>query len=115
MATHSRTLAWKIQWMEEPGGLQSMGSQRVGHDRATSQASKQATESTEWAWEGLWPTLIPGLFSPLHCRVSGPVPWKPLLDEIQSQATILSSIRRMWYSLQPHKCLPQGRRCYFYL
>ena len=30
MATHSRTLAWKIPWMEEPGVLQSMGSQRVG-------------------------------------------------------------------------------------
>ena len=32
MATHSNTLAWKIPWMEEPGRLQSMGSQRVGHD-----------------------------------------------------------------------------------
>ena len=32
MATLSSTLAWKIPWMEEPGGLQSMGSQRVGHD-----------------------------------------------------------------------------------
>ena len=31
MATHSSTLAWKIPWMEEPGGLQSMGLQRVGH------------------------------------------------------------------------------------
>ena len=31
-ATHSSTLAWKIPWMEEPGGLQSMGLQRVGHD-----------------------------------------------------------------------------------
>ena len=31
MATHSSTLAWKIPWTEEPGGLQSMGSQRVGH------------------------------------------------------------------------------------
>ena len=30
MATHSSTLAWKIPWMEEPGGLQSMGSLRVG-------------------------------------------------------------------------------------
>ena len=29
---HSSTLAWKIPWMEEPGGLQSMGSLRVGHD-----------------------------------------------------------------------------------
>ena len=32
MATHSSTLAWKIPWVEEPGGLQSMGSQRIGHD-----------------------------------------------------------------------------------
>ena len=31
MATHSSILAWKIPWTEEPGGLQSMGSQRVGH------------------------------------------------------------------------------------
>ena len=36
MATLSSTLAWRIPWMEEPGGLQSMGSQRVGHDWATS-------------------------------------------------------------------------------
>ena len=32
MATYSSTLAWKIPWMEEHGRLQSMGSQRVGHD-----------------------------------------------------------------------------------
>ena len=32
MATYSSTLAWEIPWMEEPGRLQSMGSQRVGHD-----------------------------------------------------------------------------------
>ena len=32
MATHSSTLAWKIPWTEEPSGLQSMGSQRVGHN-----------------------------------------------------------------------------------
>ena len=32
MATHSSTIAWKIPWTEEPGRLQSMGSQRVGHD-----------------------------------------------------------------------------------
>ena len=35
MAPHSSTLAWKIPWMEEPGGLQSTGSVRVGHDWAT--------------------------------------------------------------------------------
>ena len=32
MATHSRILAWRIPWTEEPEGLQSMESQRVGHD-----------------------------------------------------------------------------------
>ena len=32
MATHSSILVWRIPWTEEPGGLQSMGSQRVGHD-----------------------------------------------------------------------------------
>ena len=35
MATHSSILAWRIPWSEEPGGLQSMGSQRVRHDLAT--------------------------------------------------------------------------------
>ena len=32
MVTHSSILAWRIPWMEEPGGLQSMGSEKVGHD-----------------------------------------------------------------------------------
>ena len=32
MATHSSILAWRILWTEEPGGLQSMGLQKVGHD-----------------------------------------------------------------------------------
>ena len=32
VAIHSSTIAWKIPWTEEPGGLQFMGSQRVGHD-----------------------------------------------------------------------------------
>ena len=34
MATHSSILAWRIPWTEEPGGLQSIGSQRIGHDRS---------------------------------------------------------------------------------
>jgi len=36
MATHSSTLAWKIPWTKEPGRLQSMGLQRVGHNGVTS-------------------------------------------------------------------------------
>ena len=38
MATHSSILAWKIPWTEEPGGLQSMGSQRGRHNRVTEHA-----------------------------------------------------------------------------
>ena len=41
MATHSRTVAWKIPWTEEPGRLQSIGSQRVGHEWVTSLSYSQ--------------------------------------------------------------------------
>ena len=47
MATHSSILAWKIPWMEEPGGLQSIGSHRVRQDGATSLAPSQG-----WGREG---------------------------------------------------------------
>ena len=40
MVTHSSVLAWEILWIEEPGGLQSQGSQRVGHDRAHTYVNK---------------------------------------------------------------------------
>ena len=57
MATHSSTLAWKIPWTEEPGGLQSEGSLRVGHDWATSE-KEMATHSSVLAWR------IPGTADP---------------------------------------------------
>ena len=40
MATHSSVLAWEILWTEEPGRLQSMGLQKVGHDLATEHARR---------------------------------------------------------------------------
>ena len=49
VAPHFSTLAWKIPWMEEPGGLQSMGSLRVGHDWATS-----LSLFTFMHWRGKW-------------------------------------------------------------
>ena len=42
IATHSSILAWRIPWTEEPGRLQSMGSQRVGYDCVTGQNNKGA-------------------------------------------------------------------------
>ena len=46
MATHSSILAWKIPWTEEPGRLQSMGSQKVGDDWVTS----LSLSLTQWTW-----------------------------------------------------------------
>ena len=44
MVAHCRTIAWKISWVAEPGRLQSMGSQRVGHDWATSLSLSHASK-----------------------------------------------------------------------
>ena len=41
MATHASVLAWRIAWTEEPGGLQSLGSQRVGHDLETTKQQEE--------------------------------------------------------------------------
>ena len=43
MATHSSILAWRIPWTEEPGGVQSIGSQRVGHDYSDTVLLPQGT------------------------------------------------------------------------
>ena len=66
MATHSSTLAWKIPWMEEPGGLQSMGSRRIGHLLSDftftfhflALEKEMATHSSVLAWR------IPGMGEP---------------------------------------------------
>ena len=58
MAPNSSTLACKIPWMEEPGRLQSMGSRRVGRDRATS-----LSLFTFMHWRRKWqptPVFLPG-------------------------------------------------------
>ena len=58
MAPHSSTLAWKIPWTEEPGGLKSVGSLRVGHDWATS-----LSLFTFMHWRRKWqpaPVFLPG-------------------------------------------------------
>ena len=54
LATHSSIPAWKIPWMEEPGRLQSMGLQRVGHDWVTNTLiSCKTWLYLRWAWEAI--------------------------------------------------------------
>ena len=78
MAINSSTIAWKIPWTEEPGRLQSMGSQRVGHDRATSLSflsiqymleMGMATHSCILAWRIPWTEEPDGLQSMQSRRV----------------------------------------------
>ena len=78
MAIHSSTIAWKIPWTEDPGRLQSMGSQRVGHDWATSLSLSPALQRpgrhktwclsvdsqrniSEQNWERMWPRHLNNL------------------------------------------------------
>ena len=58
VAPHSRTLAWKIPWTEEPGRLQSMESLRVGHDWSDLAAAAAAAEARDVAFSCPFPTCI---------------------------------------------------------
>ena len=93
MAPHSSTLAWKIPWTEEPGRLQSMGSLRVGHDRATS-----LSLFTFMHWRRKWqpsPVFLPGESqgrgSPVGCCLWGRTE-SDATEVTQQYAFILSSL-----------------------
>ena len=72
MAPHSSTLAWKIPWMGEPGGLPSMGSHRVGHNWSNlacmhALEKEMATHSSVLAWRLPW-MGEPGGLQPMGSR-----------------------------------------------
>ena len=84
MAPNTSTLAWKIPWMEEPGGLQSMGSLRVGHDWTTS-----LSLFTCMHWRRKWqPTPV---FLPGEARGRGSLVGCRLQGRAESDTTQLSS------------------------
>ena len=57
IATHSSILAWRVPWTEEPGGLQSMGLQRVGHDWMTHTDTHTHTHTHTHTCSGRWKML----------------------------------------------------------
>ena len=79
MATHSSILAWRIPWTEEPGGLQSMWSQRVGHDRVTvhshspqqQQSIIQTNPDLVWRAHVLFARSCPTLCNHMDCSPPG--------------------------------------------
>ena len=93
MATHSSVFAWRIPWTEEPGGLQSMGSQRVGHELATN------TFTFPW-----W--LIGKEFTHQHRRCGfnlwvGKIPWRRKWHSIPVYLPRKSSGERSLESYSP--------------
>ena len=97
--THSRTLAWKIPWTEEPGGLQSVGSRRVGHDWATS-----LSLFTFMHWRRKW--------HPLQCSClenprDGGAWWAAVYGVAQSRTRLkrLSSSRHTLVTKPPPPCI----------
>ena len=82
MATHSSILAWRIPWTEEPGGLQSMGSERIGHGLATKQqqGQEQASLSFSTRWgpsSQISAELLPDSFLPVATRGRPACPPRP--------------------------------------
>ena len=104
MATHSSTLAWKIPWMEEPGRLQSTGSQRVGHDWATSlhftSDGKEGFPCGSAGKESACPWGRPG-FNPWVGKIPWRRKWQPtpvlLLGKSHGRRSLVG------YSPQGHK------------
>ena len=65
MTTLSSTLAWKIPWTKEPGGLQSVGLRRVGHDWATEHTEHMITVGLSYTAFSMW-RLVPFIFPLLY-------------------------------------------------
>ena len=108
MAPHSSTLAWKIPWMEEPGGLQSMGSLGIRHDWATS-----LSLFTFKHWKRKWqptPVFLPGESqgrgSLLGCRLWGRTEWDTIGSDLAAAAAYWIQRRRQW---QPTPVLLPGK------
>ena len=90
MATHSSILAWRIPWMEEPGRLQCTGSQRVGHDWATSLSlsrDNSASHSSTLAWK---------------------IPWMEGPDGLQSMGSLESDRTERLHFIFSLSCIGEG-------
>ena len=94
MATHSSILAWRIPWTEEPGGLQSTGSQRVGHDWATSLSLFSFMH-----WRRKWqPTPV---FLPGESQGQGSLVGCHLWGRTESDTTEVTQQQQgMWHNLK---------------
>ena len=98
MATHSSILAWRIPWTEEPDGLQSMGSQRVTHDRVTFTSLHSCSYVTLGndpvrTIPGKWVDSLRSKFQllpfPLHREILIPVPLAPTFTDPRAYLPVI--------------------------
>ena len=103
MATHSSILAWRIPWLEEPGGLQSVGSRRVGSDRRDLARVRE---------EGLGPCSWCSAYPLFHLAISGCV-----LSRVRLFVTLLAVAHQVPLSVCPRDSPGQntGVGCHFLL
>ena len=99
-AIRSSTIAWKILWTEEPGRLQSLGSQRVGHDWATSLSPPLMASSLWLDPQVSWPvTFNSALLSPSLC--SNSLPWPGVHSVALYRNSDFSFVSLSWLSKLP--------------
>ena len=104
MASHSSILAWKIPWTEEPGGLQSMGSQRVRHILSTKQQHQPENHGSEcvslfYPLQRLTATCSPGITCAavpqylwgIASRTPPPISIERWIDSVDSMDRLVSS------------------------
>ena len=90
MATHSHILAWEIPWTKVPGGLQSKGLQRVGHDLVTKQQQQQ-----QYCWDYCWSGNVTRFWS-MDTRGSPWGFWKNFPPDWRSREKTSSSLFPSW-------------------
>ena len=111
MATHSSILAWKIPWTEDPGGLQSMGSQKVGHDWTHQQVEKESRVVNFWSGYTSREQLAVRLLEPLKrlLKYFGRLMIRQWWWGVLSRTDWGRCVGNKWWSLGNPRCKSLGR------
>ena len=101
MAPHSSTLAWKLSWTEEPGRLQSMGSQRVEHNwppcpSPTPEVYSNTCPFSRWCHPTISSSVVPFSFCPQSFPASGSFPMSQLFASGGQSIGVSASTSVLW-------------------
>ena len=113
VAAHSSLFAWRIPWTEEPGGLQSMGSQRVGHNWTTNTLSWEARPESYLIACSLRGTLLgKAWLAACHLGLKFHLLWSQCADWVRQGQRLLLLRRPCWmlsvHLLSVWSCFPVG-------